>query len=249
MIRTIRSTPRTDIPFNPQTHISIFDDFTWANEQTGVPSGPFGLASSGNAGGGPFTPANVPAGAVAGRWGAMAYGLGTSNNATGQGFYFSDYASYYAGQCGTLIESGAIYTPATLSDGTNTYSIELGFRSSASNANATNSMAILYESSTSLNWQLITSNNGTATKVVSGTPVTGGAWWNWMMVITGTSVTGYVALPGAAWTSIGSSTTNLPDSTHTAYKMGIIYRAATFALQRLMIIDWNRTDITFSSPR
>lgn len=233
---------------DPSITTSVFDDMTWGNEQSYYPAGPFGLVPTGNAGGGIYTPANVTA-SLAGRWGVIAFGIGTNNNATGCGACYSDYAICYAGQAQTTTLTWAAYVPQAY-DATNQYTIEMGFRDmSFQPSQATNGFFIQYKGSTSSNWLGVTANNGSLTTVTSSVSVAASTWYNFKMVITASSCAFYVAAVGGAWQLIGTSTTNLPDSTHNGFLSFAIYRNATFALQRLLHIDWVKLEAQFASAR
>jgi hypothetical protein len=233
---------------NPFNETSIFDDFTWGNEQTNSPNGPFGLAMYGNAGGGNLSSTVVPVAVTAGRWGVMGYTTGTTSNATGLGGFFTDYGQYYCGQTQSLILTGSVNIPVLATVSVD-YGLELGFRSNLiTQAPTTNGIAIYYSRGSSTNWQGYTANNGTTTLVTSSTAVTTG-WWNYKIVVTATTVDFYIALPGAAWTHIGQSTTNLPDSTHLTSMNTLIYKLSSSATASKFYVDWIKLDATFATAR
>lgn len=237
--------------FDPALTTSIFDDFSWGNESN-TPNGPFGFVPTGSAGGGIFTPANVTA-SLTNRFGVIGIGLGTSANSTADAAFFSDYALYYPGQASSATLQFSLNTPSALADVTNDYVIDVGFRSDfGTHAQAANAMTISYSRTLSANWMGYTSNNGSVTNVTTSDAalaVTASAWWNFKIVVTATTVSFYAAVPGAAWTLIGTSTTNLPDSTHKPFITGMIYKTSSFALQRMMAVDYVKFDATFSSAR
>ncbi len=238
---------------DPTTTISIIEDFTWGN-QSNTPSGPFGLVPTGSSGGGLFNAPNTAYMPILNRWGVLGFGLGTNNNNTSNAMFFSDLALIYPGQALTSTLQFSIYTPLTLSDGTNEYVMDFGFRDSfATNAQAANAMCISYNRTISTNWMAYTANNSTVTNITTADAslaVNTGTWWDFKIVMVAGSVSFYAALPGAtSWTLIGTSSTNLPDNTHRAFMTGMIYRTTTYALQRMFGIDYMKLDMTFNSAR
>jgi len=232
---------------NPFNYSSTFDDMTGDSSSANVPSGPLGLLNYGNNGGGMINPANIT-GSIAGRWGFAGFFTGVSNNNSGLGGFTANGATTYCGQVQTLTITGAVNIPVLATAGVD-YVIELGFRNNIITAGFTqNAMGILYQRSTSTNWQGYTSRAGTSTTVTSSTAVTTG-WWNFKMVVTSTAVDFYIAQPGNAWTHIGQSTTNLPDSTHTCWLNPVIYKASTSTTASQMTLDWLKVDVTFASAR
>ena len=227
----------------------LFDDLhCFGNTASNVPAGVFGLAPTGNGGGGIFNAATVAVSA-AGRFGLAGLGVGTNSNNNGQGFFFNENFLQYPGviQKGILQFSAYIPTLATV---TNDFTVELGFRNTLTTGLSTNAMAILYQRSSSTNWQAYTSKAGTSTIVTSSTAVAAATWYNFKIVIQSGSVSFYVgAAPGPATTLIGTSTTNLPDSSNQTYLNFTIYRTATFALQRYVVLDWLKWDGYLASQR
>lgn len=238
--------------FDITTSTSIFDDFTWGNENANLNAGPFALVPAGNAGGGAAAPGSVVA-PILGRWGVFGMGLGTSSNSTSNGVIFSDYALMYAGQASTATLLFAIYTPSTLADGTNDYVMDLGFRTDPFvNAQATNAMCISYSRTLSTNWMAYTSNNSVVTNVTSANSalaVTAGAWWIFKITIVAGLVTFQAAPSGSAFITIGTASTNLPDNSNRSQMHFGIYKTASFALNRIFAIDYAKLDMTFSSAR
>lgn len=223
---------------NPFSNSYTIDDFTWGNQASNVPIGPFGIVATGGAGGGIFTQGNLPATATqAGRIGLQPIGLGTTNNNTAFGCIYSDGLMMYAGQATISTLDFGFYVP-TASDGTNTYVMELGFRNVVALGSASNSMVIRYDSAISPNWACYTSNNNTGTLVDSGQAVVGASYYNGRIIITATAVDYYIASPNGAYTHIGQATTNLPSASQSSYFGMIIYKNATFAVNRFMVIDW-----------
>lgn len=238
--------------FDITTSTSIFDDFTWANENPNLAHGPFGLDPAGNAGGGIVNPGSVVA-PIAGRWGVFGMGVGTSSNSTSDGEIFSDYALMYAGQAATAVLQFAIYTPTTLADVTNDYVMDLGFRTDPFvHAQATNAMCISYSRTVSANWMAYTSNNSVVTNVTSANAalaVTAGAWWNFKITIVAGLVTFQAAPSGSAFITIGTASTNLPDNSNRSQMHFGIYKTSSYAVNRIFAIDYAKLDMTFSSAR
>lgn len=232
---------------NPLNAEFMYDPMSWGN-QSQTPSGQFGLVPSGVGGGGPLTPANF-AGSLVNRFGVVPMGLGTTSNSTATSFIFSDGAIIYPGQFSSTTLLFGAYMPATLSDGTNTYVCDFGFRSSFANGDAANSMCFRYKSSVSANWICRTSNNSTVTETTTSTAVTAGAYWDFKLVIASGSVAFYAAPAGSAYTLLATNTTNLPDSTHTTFMTFIIFKAATFAVQRYFGLDYIAMFNQLSSQR
>lgn len=235
---------------NPFTQVSLFDEMIYSNPALNVPYGMLCLEGTQNSGGGLSTAANTAV--VSGRLGIMGIETGTTQNINGQGFLYSDINVAWCGNGMTLTMYAAVQAPI-LSDSTNEYVIELGYRNQFAAALSNNAFAFLYKRSTSTNWAAYTGNNGTQTTVTSANAslvVTAGAWYNLKMVVGASAVDFYVAAGGgSSYILLGSSSTNLPDSTHTTFMNHTIYRAATFALRRQVLIDWMKLDAAFTASR
>ncbi len=233
--------------FDPLTSSVIFDEFTWYANNT--PAGPFGVVSTGSAGGGVVVPANVTP-SLTNRVGVIGFGLGTNSNSTADASFFTDYAICYPGQNSSSILEFGMYTPSTLADVTNDYVIDIGFRSDfATHAQTTNAMAITYDRNISTNWAGYTANAGAPTNVTTANAalaVTANAYWNFRITIMAGSVKFEAAPSGSAYITIGTSISNLPDSTHRPFITGIIYKTSSFALQRIFGMDWMQLTSTLT---
>lgn len=234
---------------NPLTNLSMFDDFTWGNLiQANVPTGPMGIVSGANAGGSGNNLTNTPQ--EAGRPGIVGHTTGTTSNATGQGFFYMDSALLYPGDGTTTTLQWAAKTPANLSDVTNEYVMEGGFGNFTAAANPANAMMIQYKRTTSTNWMAYTSNNSTQTAITTvdstNFVVAASTWYNFKIVYTSGLVSFYVGKIGSPYVLLGTSSSNLPDATHSTSLYLTIYRASTFALKRDVKYDWIKWDAVTS---
>ncbi len=241
---------------DPTTSVDIDDDFNWGNiGQANVGIGPLQLVPTGNGGGIISSLANTTQ-PVLGRFGIIQLTTGTTNNATGQGILYNDDSSVYAGNGSSFTLTWAAKTPANLSDVTNEYVIEMGFFDKTRNSVSDNAMAITYKRTTSTNWAAYTAQNGSVTSVTTSDAslaVAASTWYNFKITMTSDGVTAsfYVAPAGTQnFVLIGTSTTNLPNSTtFFTFLNFTIYRASTFALARILSLDWARYQQTFNSAR
>lgn len=230
---------------SPMAASSQFEEFTWGNLfQSNVPQGEIGIVTSGNAGGGGDTLANTAQ--EAGRPGVVCVQTGTTNNATGQGFYYADSALCYPGDGTTTTLQWAAKTPANLSDVTNEYVCEMGFGAFAAAANSVNAMLIMYRRTSSTNWMAFTSNNSTQTLITTADStnfaVAASTWYNFKIVYSSGTVSFYVAKIGSPFVLLGTSTTNLPSASFATSLYLSIYRASSFALKRQLKFDWLKWD-------
>lgn len=235
---------------NPIAQSSQFDDFCWGNLiQANVPVGPMGIVSGANAGGSGNNLVNTPQ--EAGRPGIISHTTGTSSNATGQGFFYMDTCLLYPGDGTTTTLQWAAKTPTPLSDVTNEYVMEGGWGAFTAAANPVNAMMIQYKRTASTNWTAYTSNNSTQTLITtvdsSNFVVAAATWYNFKIVYAAGTVSFYVGKVGSPFVLLGTSITNLPDSTHATSLYWTIYRASTFALKRDVKYDWAKWDTVITT--
>lgn len=96
----------------------------------------------------------------------------------------------------------------TLSNGTDTYGIAIGFGDTNTAAiPQANGIYFRYDSTTSANWILETANGSTRTSTTSSTAVAAGAWLTLRVDVDAAGTTATYSVNG---TSIGTVTTNLP---------------------------------------
>lgn len=225
---------------------SHFEDFLGGLAGVGpIGKGYFRFAIANNGYGNGLTAGSGGLG-VLGRLGILEIGTGTINNINGQAFLANDSCAMYPGQAGFVMQWGA-RMPAALSDATNEYVLEMGlgfYPYTGVNAGA----VISYKRTTSTNFICYTADGTTKNSVVSSNniAVTAGAWYNFMIVLNsaGTLISFYVGSPGAAYVLLGTSALNLPNITNQCNPYFNIYRTATFALNRVLGIDWWQLNIT-----
>lgn len=243
---SIISNTVSDPAFNPLSAVRLFEDFAIENMGANTQAGAFWQAT-GNAGGGYLSTATTSQ-PQANRIGIIGVGIGTTSNSTGNGVITGDLCSVYAGN-GEVTLQWAAQMPATLSTGTNEYVVEMGFGNTVSGAVSTNAAVIQYLRTTSTNFSAYTANNSTVTTVTTSDAadfvVTAGAWYNFKIYMhaDGSAIDFYVGPAGSPLVLLGTSTTNLPSLTHPTNLMFNIYKAATFAVQRILTLDWIQFDI------
>jgi hypothetical protein len=224
----------------------VVDHCAYSNPALSKSYGPLTMEGTQNAGGG-MSAAGTSV-MAANVLGGIAINTGTTSNSTGQGFLYTDTNLTYAGSMSRIIWRYLIQLPL-LSDSTNEYVAEIGLRNQFTGALSNNAIAFMYKRSTSTNWQAYTSNNGTSTIVTTADTslaVTAAAKWTLVIDINPTFVNFYAGAGDTnALTLLGSSSTNLPNSSNTCFPMHTIYRAATFALKReLQILRQERRTFT-----
>ena len=240
---------------DPLLSSSMFDDFATGVTNVNQNISVLGWRGASVAGGilSDFNAGSIDAGQV-NRIGLLGMATGTTSNSTGQTFIDLQTWQTYCGQGSTVMMQWAAQIPSSLSTSSVEYVIEMGLGVYPyASTGSTNGAIIQYKRTTSTNFSAYTSNNGTVTSVTttdsSDFAVVAGTWYNFMISITSTTVSFYVAPVGGAYVLLGSSTTNIPDITHQCNPVFNIYKASSSTTSREFLLDWAKLDITFNSTR
>ncbi len=239
----------SDTEFNAQARSVLFDDFAY-DVNTNTPAGPMGFYAFGGNGGNPSAYTAAPAGSLVNHIGLAPMSTGATNNNTGFAIFIAQNSGTYPGACSSMTYECCVYTPAALSDGTTGYRIELGFRSTQTAGTSTNAMCVVYDQSTSTNWQAYTANNGSVTAVTTADStmvVNAASFYTIKIVAVAGLVSFYVRAGAGAYSLIGTSATNLPDATHRTYMNCCHYKTGgASAVGTVLTYDWMKLDTTVS---
>lgn len=147
---------------------------------------------------------------------------------------------------GGIWEAKALIGINTLSDGTDTYTYRFGFMDTTTAADATDGAYFEYDSTTSANWLMCTSNNSTRTKTPSSIAVVASTWTLLTIKVNSDGTSADFFVNGVM---AGSITTNIPTGSgrQTGAKIQMVKVAGTN--QRIIYHDFLLYDGSFSTNR
>ena len=164
--------------------------------------------------------------------------LPTQTGPTNRAFFYPTNASsirYDDGTGRSYIEYRAVFlSPSALSDGTNTYAIEVGFMDAVTSGNNTDSCQLFYRHDVnSGNWTRETTNNGTQTRADSGVAFAANTWYTVRCVLYPNSTAEFFV----NGVSLGRNTTNLPTNAASSFTFGAGIRKSAGATNREINLD------------
>ncbi len=122
----------------------------------------------------------------------------------------------------------------------------MGYRSTSTGGRATNAFAFMYDTAVSTNWAAYTSNAGSATTVSTVNAafvVSAATYYNLKIVAVPGLVSFYVAVGTGPYMLLGTSDSNLPDSTHKAFLSSMIYKTGSATTTSTNFFsDWMKVD-------
>jgi hypothetical protein len=175
--------------------------------------------------------------------------LSTASSATGRGSLLASInpaiQPFTAGDGAITFES-QIRIP-TLSDGTDTYSIRLGFQDTATGGVSTDGAYFEYLQTTSANWRFVTANNSTRTTTEGSSPVAvaSGSWITLRVDINADATEAKFYVND---TLIATTTTNIPGSGR-AFGYGVHILKSVGTAARTVDIDYIYVNKTLTTPR
>lgn len=238
----------------PMSFSSLFEEFATNLINVNIPMGELGWypVSSGN-GIIDGSNANNPTPGSANRFGVLGLNTGNITNNTGLAALWLQSTQTYVGQVKTFTMQWSAQMPGALGTSLVAYTVDMGLESYPYPGQ--NGMLIRYAGTTStINFQAITSNNGTATTinpVGSSFAVGASTWYNFMIQVPASGASGvnfYISAIGGTYVLMGNSTTNLPDVNDQCYPTFAMYKGSSFgtANQRIFWVDWCKMDCELS---
>jgi hypothetical protein len=164
--------------------------------------------------------------------------LPTGTGSTNRAFFYASGATsmrYADATANSYMEYRAVFlSPAALSNGTDTYAVELGFMDAVTSGSNTDGALLYYKHDVnSGNWSRVTANNGTTTTSDSGVAFAAATWYT-VRVVLYPNGTSELYVNG---TSVGRNTTNLPINSAASFTFGAGIRKSAGTTNRTIDLD------------
>lgn len=231
-------------PTGPSGSSDPNDGLTTIDDLDGFFSSDWSSESSG-------TGAAISRTAIAGRGGIITLGTGTTSTGYSRASRSSSVSTaqsiYLASDTYPLFLEAEIRTP-TLPDGTNTFSADVGFRTTLNATNALACIGIRWDSGGAAAAFVGVARNAagsSTTTVGTGATPAANTWYRVKLEVGSTYVKGYVWVTGS-WVQVFNITTTTPDAAMAAY-MAVTKSAGSTS--RTMDIDWVKISIPTSGGR
>jgi hypothetical protein len=234
---------------NPRAFIDLIDNFTIGGSTAGaVGKLPWRVNSSGSGfGSASGQDANHPFGIQ-----LNTFTSATANSLMVLSVASTAYGYLFAG--GGQIINEWIINIGNLSTVGEEYKLRVGMFDRANDtdtAEASNGIYCLYDRLTSVNWQIICGKAGTRTTTDSGVAVAAGAFLTLRSVTNaaGTSVTFYLSTNGAAFVTLGTIATNIPNTSSNKFTPALNLVKSAGTTQRNVEVFYFRLRMDFTTSR